>query len=184
MDLKYIPKAMGGSADDEELENIGKEPTETQALQEVVMEENAKRKQEGKPTVLEELEQADRARLYKDSAADENGTGNKEKSVSGMNDYAYAPPPASAAAIGIADASEKVDDTSAFDPEVLDALRSLDRSICYVKNERALAQQDGNLEQCNSDAMYKKHTHITGSDSGEDHHSSTRHRLCCCVCMR
>jgi len=64
---------MGGQAEDEELENIGREATSTQVLQEVVMEESARRKANGEPTIVDELEQADRARAGKLSHSEENG---------------------------------------------------------------------------------------------------------------
>ena len=64
---------MGGQAEAEELENIGREATSTQVLQEVVMEESARRKANGEPTIVDELEQADRARAGKLSHSEENG---------------------------------------------------------------------------------------------------------------
>ena len=69
---------MGGQAEDEELENIGREETSTQVLQEVVMEESARRKANGEPTIVDELEQADRARAGKLSHSEENGNASAE----------------------------------------------------------------------------------------------------------
>jgi len=116
VDLKYIPASMGGDGDDDDLRNIGQEPTTTQALAEVLTEENARLKRQGERTYLEELEQRDKARQqrmlemsYDDD--DDAMTTRREDMDGSLN-------------------ADEIDENQ-FDPEVRDALQSMDRNIAY-----------------------------------------------------